>query len=245
MKALIPCGGYGTRLYPITLTHPKALLEVRGKAIISHIVDKLNELTDVDEIIVISNNKFFHMFEAWSKTVSSYAKLTLFNDQTNSNSERLGQIGDLQKTIEDLNLNDDLLIIAGDNLFNFSLASSYQFFMKTRKLVNPLYDIRSKEAARQLGNAAIDNKNRIIAFEEKPKEPKSTYVSLGIYYIPKEQVNLFRRYLDESNDPDKMGYFCVWVLKSKIPFYGVIYTEKWFDIGWLESLQQARREFTP
>ena len=245
MKALIPCGGYGTRLYPITLTHPKALLEVRGKAIISHIVDKLNELTDVDEIIVISNNKFFHMFEAWSKTVSSYAKLTLFNDQTNSNSDRLGQIGDLQKAIEDLKLNDDIIIIAGDNLFNFSLASSYQFFMKTRKIINPLYDIKSKEAARQLGNAAIDNENRIISFEEKPKEPKSTYVSLGIYYIPKEQLDLFRRYIDEGNDADKMGYFCAWVLKSKTPFCGFVYTEKWFDIGWLESLQQARREFIP
>ena len=242
MKAIIPVAGYATRLYPLTLDKPKALLELQGKPIITHIINKIQELQDVDEIYVVTNDKFYLNFKAWAENLDSPLEVKLLNDKTTSNENRLGQIGDIQFAINSEKIDDDLLVIAGDNLFNFSLLSIYNLFSEKKKCVNALYDIKSFESAKKLGIVKTNTGNKIIQFEEKPEHPKTTNVSVGIYFFPKNEVGLIKEYLDKNNNPDKMGYFMTWAIKNH-DVLGYVYHEKWFDIGWKQSLDEARKEF--
>ncbi len=242
MKAIIPAAGYATRLHPLTKDQPKHLLDVKGKAIIEHIIDKIEEIEDVDEILVVTNEKFFDNFQKWAEEFECDIPIRVFNDGTTSNDDRLGQIGDIHFALEKGNVDDDVMIIAGDNLFNFSLHGVKEVFYNKRSNVNALYDVRSRESAKQLGIATIDNEQKIVGFHEKPEEPKSTLASIGIYLFPKENVQLFSNYLNAGNKPDKMGYFMEWLIQND-ELHGHVYTEKWFDIGWHESLEEARREF--
>ena len=128
MKALIPAAGYATRLHPLTKDTPKHLLEVRGKPILEHVIAKIEEIKEVDEIVVVTNEKFYKNFVEWKKGFSSRVPISIFNDGTTSNEDRLGQIGDIHFGIEKAKIDDDLLVIAGDNLFNFSLKEVHTNF---------------------------------------------------------------------------------------------------------------------
>ena len=242
MEAIIPAAGYATRLYPLTLNKPKHLLEMKGKPIIEHVIRKIEELKAVDKILIVTNEKFYLNFRNWAKGFSSKVQVKVFNDDTTSNEDRLGQIGDIKFVLDKTKLDDDLLVISGDNLFNFSLKGIYEFFVKKKTNINGLYDIKSFEDASQLGVATIDDDNKVIEFQEKPQFPKSTLVSMGIYLFPKKNVILFPKYLNDGNNPDKIGFFMEWLLANN-ELYGYVYEEKWFDIGWPSSLEQARKEF--
>ncbi len=242
MKAILPCAGYATRLYPLTENQPKALLEVKGRPILSHIVSKVGEIKAVDEIMVVTNDKFHSHFAEWAKSVNSKVPIKVINDRTTSNETRLGQIGDINFVLKQEKIDDDVLVVAGDNLFNFSLLPAHNLFVQKNKFLNALYDVKSIESAKELGIAKIDENRRITGFVEKPREPPSTLASLGIYFIPRHEVSLIKKYLDEGNNPDKMGFFIAWMLKNS-EVHSHVYREKWFDIGWLESLEEARREF--
>ena len=122
MKAVVLAAGYATRLYPLTKDQPKPLLEVAGKPIAEHIIRKIEEVDEVDEIFIVTNNKFSEHFSKWVNSFSSSKKITVVNDQTMSNEDRLGSLGDIQFVIEKHNVEDDILVVAGDNLFEFSLA---------------------------------------------------------------------------------------------------------------------------
>lgn len=244
MKVIIPVAGYATRLHPITLDKPKALLDVQGKPIIEHIIKKIEEIENVDHIYIITNNKFFKDFDNWLKNFSCSIPMKLLNDNTTSNEDRKGQIGDIHEVIEKENIDDELLVVSGDNLFNFSLKHIHGFCKEKNVFVNGLYDAKSLKVAQEQGNASVDENGKMVSFEEKPEKPKSTYISLGIYYCPKEKVELYSKYLEEGNNPDKMGYFMTWLLNRE-GAHGYVYEDKWFDIGWQESLEQARKEFKP
>lgn len=239
---IIPAAGYATRLYPLTLDRPKHLLDVNGKPILEHVINKIKELP-VDSIYIVTNNKYYSLFKGWLDSAGYKIPVTVLNDRTTSNENRLGQIGDIQFAVEKEKIDDDLLIVAGDNLFNFSLKPAFALFQKNNFIVNALYDAKSLKVAKEQGSAVIDKNNRLKEFMEKAPEPKSTLISLGIYFLKRGQLPLFKKYISEGNNPDKMGYFMIWLL-DKAPVYGYVYHEKWFDIGWIESLEQARREFT-
>jgi glucose-1-phosphate thymidylyltransferase len=244
MKAIITCAGFATRLWPLTKDVPKPLLEVKGKPIIEHIVNKLLEISAVDEIFIVTNSKFYSYFDKWLQHTKFKVPTKLLNDGTSSNEDRLGQIGDVLFVLEKENVEEDLIIIAGDNLFNFSLVDAYNTFKKANVVVNPLYDIRSLSAAKQLGTVVLDKRNCFAEFFEKADMPKSTLVSLGIYFFPKEKLQLIKNYISSGENPDKMGYFLSWLMKKDCVI-GHVYYEKWFDIGWIKALEQARREFQP
>ena len=243
IKAIIPAAGYATRLYPLTKDTPKALLEVKGKPILEHIIKRVLEL-DVKEIYIVTNARFYKNFAEWKNGFSCKVPVKLVNDGTLTNEARLGQIGDIMLVMEKANINEDLLVVAGDNLFNFSLKPLYELFRKKRNNMNALHDVKSIEVARQLGTATIDKNSKITDFKEKAPNPDSTLASTGIYLIPKEKLKLFSEYIDDGNPPDKMGYFMAWLMKH-YELYGFVYKEKWFDIGWLEALKQTEKEFTP
>lgn len=242
MKAIIPVAGYATRLYPLTKNKPKALIEVKGKPILEHIIRKIEELGAVDHTYLVTNARFFQAFEYWFDEFETKLPIKVVNDHTESNEDRLGQVGDILYAIEEEQIDDDLLIIAGDNLFNFSLKPSYKFFLKKKASVNALFDIRTKEKAKKLGVVKLDQDMKFAAFEEKPQSPSSTLVSLGIMYFPTVIIPKLKQYIDEKNNPDKVGHFFEWLIKHE-PVYGYTYKKKWFDIGSFEALGQAREEF--
>ena len=242
IKAIILCAGYATRLYPLTLNQPKPLLEVGGKPIVNHLLKKLEEINDLDEVFVVTNNKFYSHFEDWAKKQESSKKISVVNDLTTSNEDRLGSLGDIKFVLDSADVDDNILVVAGDNLFDFSLKPAYDLFKQKNKSVVVLYDVKDFELAKHYGIVAVNDKNKMIDFEEKPEKPKSTLSSTGIYIYPKEVKDRLIKYVNENGQNDKAGNFLEMLHKAD-DVYCHISQEKWFDIGNLEQLEEARKVY--
>ncbi len=241
MKALILAAGYGTRLYPLTLNTPKPLLDINGKLLIEYILDKIFEVGEINEIFVVTNNKFYDHFTKWLKDYKTNVSINILNDGTLSNETRLGAIGDINFLIEKENIEDDLIVIGGDNLFELSLKKFVEFQNEKKSAVIASRDIKDKESIKLYGVLSINENNKIINFEEKPSEPKSSLASTCIYFFPKEIINLFNKYLREKNPMDKTGEFIQWLYK-KTDVYAFVFDSKLYDIGSLEGLEDARNK---
>lgn len=247
MKALIPAAGYGTRLYPLTKDKPKALLEVKGKAILHYILERVLEIKEIDEIFIISNDKFFKTFQKWAKEFSANLniekKISVLNDGTKSEEERLGSVGDIYFAIKERNIVEDILIVNSDNLFEFSLVEMHKFLREKNSPVIGLHDVQSRERAKLYGVIEIDSEKRVIELIEKPMTPFSTLVSMGIYFFPKNSLHFFKDYIDAGEKVDKTGYFFEWLIKKTDVFGFEFPDEEWFDIGSLDSLNEAEERF--
>ena len=237
MKCLILAGGYSTRLYPLTERLAKPLITIAGEKIIDRLVKQIREI-GVNEIIVVTNNKFFNQFWKW-KGDKSYIKI--INDGTNSNDDRLGAIGDIRFVLEKENIDEDLLVIAGDNIFDFSLRDVYGYFLESENSVILLYDV-DEEQAKKGGVVELDEKGKVIFFEEKSKNPRTRLYSIPIYFYKKKDLKLVKRYLKEGNNSDAPGYYLEWLHKNS-DIYGYKLSGKWFDIGDFKSLDRAEWEF--
>jgi glucose-1-phosphate thymidylyltransferase len=231
MKALILAAGYATRLYPLTINTPKPLLPVGGKPLIDYIMDKLEEVPEIDEVYVVTNNRFFKNFQEWASKHKTAKKITTINDKTLTNEERLGAIGDIQLVLDEKKIDEDLLIIAGDNLFSFKMRSFIEF-AKTRpsNCSIVLHNIGSREEARKYGVVKIDEKNRLLSFAEKPAEPESTLVAICLYYFPKNKISKVAEYLEQSKHKDAPGNYIGWLVQND-EVYGFIFDDEWYDIG--------------
>jgi glucose-1-phosphate thymidylyltransferase len=245
MKALILAAGYAIRLQPLTLNTPKPLLEVGGKKIIDRIIGKIFNLKGLDEIYVVTNRKFYQNFTQWFKSSGYKKKISLVDDGTLTNEARLGAIRDMELAIKEKSIDDDLLVIAGDNLFEVDMQLFMNFVVSKKDGVSvALYDVGSLEAAKRYGVVSIDKTGRMIDFEEKPPNPKSTLISTGIYYFPKGHIHEIERYLKaEGLKFDAPGYYIKWLsVNSKV--YGFSFSQKWYDIGDIESYKRADEEYT-
>jgi len=242
IKAIVLSAGYATRLYPLTKDKPKPLLEVAGKPIIEHIISKAEHIQEIDAIFVVTNNKFFLNFQRWANTVSCSKKIKVINDNTKSNEDRIGAIGDVKFAIEHENIEDDLLIVAGDNLFEFSLIDIVKLFKKKKNPVIALYDVKSYELAKKYGIVTVDTNKKVINFVEKPAKPESALSSTGVYLFPKDTLRYIFEYLGQGGSKDKTGSFLEWLYKRK-DIYCYISKERWYDIGSFEELERARKEY--
>lgn len=245
MKAIIPAAGYATRMYPLTLNTPKTLLEIGDRLMLEYIIEKILELPEINEIIIVTNSRFFSNFEDWRKGFKCSVPVKIIDDKTDSNENRLGAIGDVQLAISSENINEDILIINSDNLFNFHLLDAYDFFKKKNADVICMYNVKTIEEARRMGVAEFDSQNKVIGFVEKPQNPKTTMISMGIYFFTGETVPLFKKYIDEEKSPDKTGEFMEWIYKQK-DIYAFFFrgkNDKWFDIGTPEVFEYVRKEF--
>jgi len=235
VKALILAAGYATRLRPLTDTRAKELLPVGGRPIIDAIVESIGEVTDVDEIHVVTNARKAPAFEAWA----AGRDVIVHDDGTSSNDDRLGAIGDIQFVIESAAIDDDLLVIAGDNLFDFSLAALVAFWRsKAPASVLAVRDVGSLELASRYGIVSLDGDDRVVEFLEKPEHPPSTLAATATYLYDREHLPLVATYLEEGNAPDQPGRLVAW-LKTREPVYGWRFDEGWFDIGDQEQLLEA------
>ncbi|MBN1385507.1 nucleotidyltransferase family protein [Candidatus Woesearchaeota archaeon] len=245
LKAIILGAGYATRLYPLTLDTPKPLLDVGEKLMVEHIIERIVEMNQagriIEKIIIVTNSKFFPHFDAWNSGFDCPIELAIIDDGTTCNEDRLGAIGDMDFVIKKEAIDDDALVIAGDNLFDFSLADMHSFFIKKQASVIAVYDMQDRSLlARKLGVVELDKDQRIIGFEEKPDNPKSSLASTACYMFSKDDMAELERCIAEHKKPDNTGDF-VRYLSSKKPVYGYSFRGRWFDIGSKEQLEHVRK----
>jgi len=236
VKAIILAAGYATRLRPLTETNAKELLPVGGRPIIDWIIDRIHGVADVDAVHVVTNARKAPWFREWGEG----RDVTIHDDGTTSNDDRLGAIGDMQFAVESGGLaGDDLFVIAGDNLFEFSLSDMVTFW-RTKGLASAVAvrDVGSAELASRYGIVDLDPDDRITAFVEKPERPPSTLAATATYLYHREHVPLIRRYLDDGNPPDQPGRFVAW-LQDREPVYAYRFEARWYDIGDHEQLLVA------
>lgn len=244
MKALILAAGYATRLYPLTKEYPKPLLEVKNKPIIDHIIDKLRPVKSIDEIIVVTNSKFIGKFKEWKLGVKESKKITLVDDCTKNNTDRLGAIGDIRFVLNKKYIKDDLLIIGGDNLFSGSLKGFIDFALlhKPNATIG-VYKLKKIKEASKYGVVRVNKRNRVIEFQEKPKNPQSPLVAMCLYFIPAGQLNLVNDYMKiRKGKLDATGKYIDW-LKNKEDVYCFVFKGSWYDIGDRKYLSAAKKKF--
>ena len=241
MKVILLAAGYATRLYPLTKDKPKSLLDVAGKPMIEYIFDRINEVKGLDKVYIVSNARFYNNFLEWAKGYGD-SRIEVLNDNTVSNETRLGGIGDMNFVIEKKKIEDDVLVISGDNLFDFNLNKVIKFLKEKKSSIGVLYDVEDLELVKLYSCVEIDDKDRIISFEEKPKNPKSTLSSIGIYIFKKEDLKLIKGYLEAGNNKDGPGYLIKYFSENHI-VHGCSFKGRWFDIGDLNTLKKINEEF--
>jgi glucose-1-phosphate thymidylyltransferase len=246
VKAIVLAAGYATRLRPLTDRVAKELLPVGGRPMIDWILEALAAVSLLGDVHVVTNARKAADFERWAATRA----VTIHDDGTTSNDDRLGAIGDIAFVLEQIGDEDDLLVIAGDNLFELDLADLVRFWSgRPGSSVLAVHDVGSLELARSFGVVELDADDRLVSFVEKPERPASTLAATATYLFSREHVPLLATYLAKGNPPDQPGRFVGW-LHRREPVYGYRFDGAWFDIGSPEQLLEAdnwlrRREQLP
>lgn len=243
MKCIFLCAGYATRLFPLTENFPKALLEVGGRPILDYTLDKVNKIDAIDEIFLVTNAKYTPHFEAWAASKNNVKKITVFNDGTTNNDDRLGAIGDIEFTIESAKIDDDILVLATDNLFTFELTDFYDFY-KTKNA--PCVCVRKEtdmNLLKRVGVAELDSDMKITGFVEKPAEPKSDYAVYAEYIYPKNVLKDIKAYLDEGNSCDAPGNLVAYMYK-KMPVYAYSFLGTCYDVGTHDALREVNEIYS-
>lgn len=236
MKAIILAGGYATRLQPLTEDLSKCLLPVGGRPMVDWILDSLRAVAEIDDVHLVTNHRFAPDFERWARTK---AGITVHDDGTTSNEDRLGAMGDVAFTLERAKIDDDVLVVAGDNLFDYALAD-FTAFWRSKGVASAVavLDVGDLRLASQYGVVDVAGDERITSFVEKPADPPSTLAATATYIYHREHVPLVARYLAEGNAPDQVGSFIAW-LHSREPVYAYRFSGRWLDIGDKEQLLAA------
>ena len=238
MKCMILAAGYATRLYPLTESFPKPLLAVGEKNILEWLIDDIGD--SADEYIVITNHKFVNHFLDWAGTRNE--KITVLDDGTESNETRLGAVRDVQFAIEESELDDDLLVIAGDNVLDFSLKDFLDYQKEKQTSCVMRYYEPSVEQLHKTGVVEVDETGLILNMEEKPEEPKSHWCTPPFYIYMKKDVPLVREGIECGCGVDAPGSFIAW-LSKKVPVHAWEMTGKRYDIGNLASYEQVQKEY--
>ncbi len=239
MKALIVAGGFGTRLNDLGQNTAKGLIEVKQRPIVDYIFENLANVRDIDEIFLTTNNKFYNVFLEWSAGKS----VKVISNGIDLVENKLGAIGDISFAIKKLEIDDDLLILASDNLFDFSLEEIVKAF-KTRG--KSIVVVREDKIERMhlYGNVVLDENMRVLDFVEKPPIPKSRFAASCIYLYPRSVLPLFDVYMNEVKNHDQPGRFVEWLVKRNEEVYAYKITGRWFDVGNLETLKEAMKSYS-
>jgi glucose-1-phosphate thymidylyltransferase len=242
MKVLILAAGYGTRLAAVIKDTPKPLIPINSKPLIDYILSMVKGIPSLTEVVVVTNNKFHTHFEQWAQTHKDI-KIRVVNDGTNTPEERLGSVGDIRYVWEREVTLDDWLIIGGDNLLDQNLKGFMDFSLqKESAICIGVYDIHDKAAATKFGVLALDASQKVISFEEKPANPKSSLITMCLYYFPAMTLGYLTEYLSQSKALDAAGSYIQWLSQNK-NVYGFQFNGKWYDIGSIEALNEAQQAF--
>lgn len=240
MKCLILAAGYATRLYPLTENFPKPLLKVGDKTILDWLVDDIAGSGKVDEYIVISNHKYACHFSEWAKTKNE--KITVVDDGTSTNETRLGAVKDIQFAIEQLKIDDDLLVIAGDNVLDFSLCAFIEYAQKKQTSCIMRYYEPDENKLHKTGVAQVDENDLILNMEEKPEVPKAHWCTPPFYYYTRNDAKMIARGIESGCGTDAPGSFIAW-LCGQTPVHAMEMPGHRYDIGNLESYKTVQETY--
>ena len=236
MKAVVLAGGYATRLWPVTRHRPKMFLPVGETTVIDRILEALEADDRIEEVFVSTNERFADDFEAHLAD-ADFEKPVLSVEDTTGEDEKFGVIGALAQLVDREGIaGEDLLVVAGDNLISFDLADFLDAFEGFDAPTLAAYDVGSREKAKSYGLVHLDG-DRVVDFQEKPADPKSTLVSIACYAFPADAVR-FAAYLEEGNNPDEPGWYMQW-LQGRRDVHAFTFDGAWFDIGTPESYLEA------
>ena len=240
MKCLILAAGYATRLYPLTENFPKPLLPVKGKPILDWLIEDIDLLGAVDEYVVISNHKFAHHFDKWAEGKAQ--KITVVDDGTESNETRLGAVCDVQFAIDKLSLDDDMLVIAGDNLLDFSLTRFIEYAQAKKTSCIMRYFEADEKRLTKCGVVEIDGSDKILSMEEKPASPKSHWCCPPFYFYTREDARLVKKGIEAGCGTDAPGSYIAW-LCTQTSVYAMEMPGRRYDIGNLESYEKVKAKY--
>ena len=240
MKCLILAAGYATRLYPLTENFPKPLLAVGEKTILDWLVDDIDTAGLVDEYVVISNHKYAHHFDAWAK--GKQQKITVVDDGTDSNDTRLGAVKDIAFAIETLGLDTDLLVIAGDNVLDFSLTRFMAYAKEKNTSCIMRYFEPEERKLCKCGVITMDEEDKVLHMEEKPAIPQTHWCCPPFYYYTEDDAKLVQKGIENGCGTDAPGSFVAW-LCDQTAVHAMEMPGKRYDIGNLESYEQVKKEY--
>ncbi|MDH4469626.1 MAG: nucleotidyltransferase family protein [Verrucomicrobiae bacterium] len=245
MNILILAAGYATRLYPLTEKQPKPLLNVAGKPMIEWVIDNLGPIPNINRLFIVTNNKFADTFTAWAAEYgikNPNMNCTIINDGSTSDEDKRGAIGDIHYVLHHEKIMDeDLLVIAGDNLFSEPIDRFVEE-SKAHPATVALYDVGDLEAIKKYNNITTDAAGKITHFEEKPLNPTSTLTGIALYYYRADVLPFIDTYIAEGNNPDQPGRLIQWLYpRVEVGTWNVPGT--WFDIGSKETLLEANEVF--
>lgn len=238
MKCLVLAAGYATRLYPLTENFPKPLLPVRGKAIMDWLLDDIDSNLDIEEYVIVTNHRFASNFETWKKTARLSKPIHILDDGSTDNDNRKGAVRDIAFAIEELELRDDLLVIAGDNILDFSMKGFVDYFYKKKHSCVMRYYEKETARLQRTGVAVINDNGKIIKMEEKPEQPSSNWAIPPFYVYRREDLALVKKGLALGCGTDAPGSFIVW-LCGQCDVYAYPMEGKRYDIGDLRSYQKV------
>jgi glucose-1-phosphate thymidylyltransferase len=242
MKCILLAAGYATRLYPLTKTVPKSLLIVGSRTILDRILEKVERIGPVDEIILVTNAFFRNHFERAARSFCSRKRLTVVSDGSTCNDDRLGAIADLHFAIQERSLDEDLLVLAGDNLFDFELSDFVNFFIRISADCVTTHQIMDIEALKRTGVIELTADGRILTFQEKPRNPKTRWAVPPFYLYRRETLPLIKEYLDSGGNPDAPGNLIPWLIERR-PVFAYAFEGNRYDIGSLESYSKVQELF--
>jgi glucose-1-phosphate thymidylyltransferase len=243
VKALLLAAGYATRLYPLTRDRAKPLLDVGGRPILSHILDRVVELPGLSEVIVVANARFADSFRAWAAGAACPVPIRVLDDGSTSDADKLGATGDLAFALREAPLaGEDLLVVAGDNLLRFDLRPLHARFEARRRPTIVVRRVPRSGGPSPYNEVTLSPDGRVTGFREKPADPRTDLVAIALYFFPPEIEGFVRRYLAEGGNPDAPGHFIAWLVRQT-DVHAVREDGEWWDIGGLDSLEAARARF--
>lgn len=243
MKCIILAAGYATRLYPLTENFPKPLLEVQGKSILEWLVKDVETIEQIDEVIIVSNHKFYQHFLLWKSTLDTRLAVTVIDDGSTTNDNRLGAVRDIGFAVEKCCIEEDILVMAGDNLLDFSIKGFVDFYNRKKAACIMRHYEPSVERLRRTGVAVVDEDNRVLLMQEKPREPQSNWAVPPFYIYPYGDLKYVLECINSKLcSVDAPGSFIAWFCQ-KADVYAYLMPGKRYDIGNMDSYQYVRNVY--
>jgi glucose-1-phosphate thymidylyltransferase len=243
MKAIILAAGYATRLYPLTLTTPKPLLKIGEKRIIDRIFDEVEKIPEIDEIFIISNHKFYDQFADWKRSKTLKKPVKIIDDGTVDDEGKLGAIRDINLVLKQESVSDDVMVLAGDIVFTFSLTDFYSYYQRNNRDTICVYEVKEINDLKRMAVVNLDAENRVLELEEKPQNPKSNIGATAFYIYKRDTLPLFGEYIRQGNNLDAPGYFTAWLYKIKeVRAYRI--QGECYDIGTPDSYREVQKLFS-
>lgn len=242
MDCIILAAGYATRLYPLTENMPKPLLKVKEKTILDWLIDDISKSGRIDRYIVVSNHKFAKQFEVWAKEKKSDVPIFVLDDKTESNETRLGAVADILYAVKELNVSGETMVIAGDNVLDFSLCHFIEYFDQKKASCIMRYFEPDVKRCQSSGVVEINEDDKIRSMEEKPENPKSNWVTPPFYLYTKEDIQKLEAALEDGCGKDAPGSFPAYLCK-KNSVYAMEMPGKRYDIGNLKSYEMVQNTY--